>query len=227
MAYILHIDTSGDSGLIAISQDGVLLAKKINKEIRNHAATINTDIQSVLKIVSIKFKDIDAIAVCAGPGSYTGLRIGVSTAKGICYAIDKPLLMHNKLTLFGHHAFLTQKVDSDYILPILLARENEYYIALYDKTFKEIIAPKHIYKEDLSILVNKYENILFTGRNKDIAQKEKIELAQSIYEQHDIDINSWSHLASEEYKSNTFVNLANCEPDYLKKVYTHKPKSSN
>src|ERR1035437_1453422 len=102
MQYLLHIDTSTDTGVVALNCDGVILAYKVNEEARNHASTINIMIEKLLAGVKISLSDLDGIVVCAGPGSYTGLRIGLATAKGLCYALNVPLILDNKLTLLAY-----------------------------------------------------------------------------------------------------------------------------
>src|ERR1019366_2430074 len=108
MHYLLHIDTSTDTGAVAIGGDGNLLAYRANTETRNHATTINNMINDVLAEVKISLEDLSCIVVCAGPGSYTGLRIGLATAKGLCYALDKPLMLDNRLTLLAYQAYRQQ-----------------------------------------------------------------------------------------------------------------------
>ena len=92
MKYILHIDTSTDIGTIALSGDGRILSYLRTTETRNHAGVINNMIERVISDMKITLEQLSAISVCAGPGSYTGLRIGVATAKGLCYALNKPLI---------------------------------------------------------------------------------------------------------------------------------------
>src|SRR5882672_2766392 len=108
MEYLLHIDTSTDTGLLAIGCDGQLLAHSMIEESRNHAGTINNMINSLLADAHISFRQLSAVAVCAGPGSYPGLRIGLATAKVLCYALEKPLILDNKLTVLAHGAHLQQ-----------------------------------------------------------------------------------------------------------------------
>ncbi|MEZ5017442.1 MAG: tRNA (adenosine(37)-N6)-threonylcarbamoyltransferase complex dimerization subunit type 1 TsaB [Flavipsychrobacter sp.] len=233
MAYILHIDTSADSGLTAISKAGQLVAQKVNTDARNNASIINKDIESVLKTAGISLKDIASIAVCSGPGSYTGLRIGTSTAKGICYAIDKPLMMHSKLLLIAHEVWndLNRSQHSNkytQFYSIIPAREGEYFISGYDKDFIETIEPCHILEEEV-MLLNLSPNTLVIGEmdEKIVAFIEQKKAGvHTSFKAKEANAESWALYAYEQHNSKSFVNLANSEPNYLKKVYTHKPKSS-
>ncbi len=222
MVRLLHIDTSTDAGIVGISIDGVLSASLINEESRNHAATVNNMIDELLTGLKISFEDISGIAVCAGPGSYTGLRIGMATAKGLCYALDKPLLLADRLTLFAYKAYKQGSRMSSQYVSLLIARESEYFISIYDNDFKCTLAPRHITEEQLPVLIEKKENTLCIGNasieiinSRGIAN---VEVDNNIR----MDILSWAVYAFQQYKCNDIVNLSAAEPLYLKQVYTHK-----
>lgn len=149
MNNILHIDTSGSNGLVAITGDGMLIAEKINENERDHAAVINLNIESVVKDAGITMNMLSAIAVVGGPGSYTGLRIGLATAKGLCYALDKPLLLYNKLDLMCMELLQNFEHQYEYYLSILPARHNEYFICGYNKHEENFLAAQHIHEDSL------------------------------------------------------------------------------
>ena len=114
MSCILNIETATKVCSVAIGRDGELIAlKETNKE-KSHSSVITLLIQEVLKKAGIVLSDLDAIAVSKGPGSYTGLRIGVSTAKGLCYSLDKPLIAVNTL-----QAMARNRVENKSEIPIL------------------------------------------------------------------------------------------------------------
>ena len=92
MAKILHIETSANACSISISENSILLSQRETIIERSHAHILNIFITEALKECSLKLSDMDAFSVSKGPGSYTGLRIGVSTTKGLCYSLDKPLI---------------------------------------------------------------------------------------------------------------------------------------
>ncbi len=221
MQYLLHIDTSGDTGLVAIGYNGALLDSRVNEETRNHASSINTMIDSLLGDNRISFEQISAIAVCAGPGSYTGLRIGMATAKGLCYALDRPLILDNKLTLLALDAIKEHPGYTQY-LSLIIAREREYFISIYDKNGNCILVPQHVGEEELNTLINRKETAYF------ITNTEKKFIDNLMISDFKVDIEiktplkSWIFDAFGKYNCNQFVNLMEAEPFYLKQVYTHK-----
>jgi tRNA threonylcarbamoyladenosine biosynthesis protein TsaB len=222
MHYLLHIDTSGDTGTIAMSCDGRLLAREQNENSRDHAASINMIIDRLTKQCGITLADLSGIVVCAGPGSYTGLRIGLATAKGICYALNKPLLLDNKLTLLAYQNHLQHQQAYDQYIVLLTARQKEYFIAVYDNSFTTVLAPKHIMEEELDTLIEKKDNtLLLTDLGPEMV---KLFNTNKIHLNNDTQLNleAWAGYAYQQFNCNGFVNLSNAEPFYLKQVYTHK-----
>jgi len=222
MQYLLHIDTASDTGVVAIGGDGRLVASRINEESRNHAATINLMIEGVLADAMISFADLSAVVVCAGPGSYTGLRIGLATAKGLCYALDKPLILDNLLTLLAYDAFRKHHNTFAQYVSLLVARDKEYFIGIYDHDFNCTLQPQHIMEEQLEQLIKKNEYAcIITNASSDIITALNISAFQSD-NNIKITLDSWCFYAFEKIKCNNIVNLSASEPFYLKQVYTHK-----
>lgn len=227
MALILHIDTSADTGLTALAKDGVVVDSIINTESRNHAATLNTNIEGLVSRQSITLNDIDAFCVCGGPGSYTGLRIGLATAKGFCYAMDKPLMMHSRLLLIALAHIYDNKSGYTCFTTLLEAREDEYFSATFNQELNNINNPSHVYLTDLEEKINNdTENTLYIGQITDSVKKLLTQANKPLYDGTAVDISSWSRYAHEQYLSNAFVNLVSAEPFYLKQAFTHKPKKT-
>jgi len=221
MKYLLHIDTSTDIGTVAIGGDGELVAQRVNHESRNHASTLNIMVDEVLEEANITLDQLSGIVVCAGPGSYTGLRIGMATAKGYCYALDKPLLLDNRLTLLAYRAY-TQHQGFEYYAVMIKARESEYFICIYNKSFVCTMEPQHILEADLNGIFEKIENIyITTDAPESVIYDLKVNNSTIDYSIL-IDVTSWLFYGFDRYKCNDIVNLATAEPFYLKQVYTHK-----
>ncbi len=221
MEYLLHIDTSADTGIIAIGHQGKVLASCINTESRNHAGTINNMINGLLADIKISFKQLSAVAVCAGTGSYTGLRIGLATAKGMCYALDIPLILDNKLTLLAHNACKQHYYYSQYI-SLLQAREKEYFISIYNNNNICIVPPQHITEDQLDNMIDKNAKTYIVC---DVAEKTIDHLMiADLHTDFNVatPIDFWISDAFEKFRCNQFANLMEAEPFYLKQVYTHK-----
>ena len=135
MALILNIETASKNCSVSISDHGKVIAlKEINEGGYTHAENLHPFIEEVLKIANLTIKELDAVAVSKGPGSYTGLRIGVSAAKGICFAIDKPLISIETLKVLATQ--LT--IENGFIIPMLDARRMEVYSIVFDKHHYEV-----------------------------------------------------------------------------------------
>ena len=140
MSFILCLETSTKACSVALGQNGKLLALKESlDENYSHSENLTLFIEDVCKQAKIKLQDVDAIAVSKGPGSYTGLRIGVSTAKGLCYALDKPLIAINSLEAMaaGQISILNTQYPT-LLCPMIDARRMEVYTAVYDEKMNEI-----------------------------------------------------------------------------------------
>jgi tRNA threonylcarbamoyladenosine biosynthesis protein TsaB len=221
MEYLLHIDTSTDSGTVAINCDGIILGQKINEESRNHAAGINLMIEALLADSGIAIKDLAGVVVCAGPGSYTGLRIGLATAKGFCYALDRPLILDNRLDLLANQAYQThQKKYASYI-SLLIARDKEYFITIYDNYFKCTVQARHIKEEQLNELIEKEHNTYIIS-NAPPSIFATLNITGHFIDEHiKPDLKHWAKWAFKRYKCHEIEILSTAEPFYLKQVYTH------
>jgi len=221
MHYLLHIDTSTDTGTVAIAGDGILLTSAINEESRNHAGTINNLIDDIAKSAGIALDQLSAVAVCAGPGSYTGLRIGMATAKGLCYALNKSLIADNRLTVLAYQCHVNEPNYDQYIV-LLKAREKEYFITIHNKSFDCILAPQHVHEDELAHIIQKDEKTYIIG---DITEElvNSLNIRDlSISSNSKIELENWCLYSYSKYNCNTTVNLSDSEPFYLKQVYTHK-----
>ena len=132
MALILNIDTSTDVCSVAIARDGNLIALKENDEGFNHSTLLGVYVDDLLKENDLTANDLDAVAVSMGPGSYTGLRIGVSLAKGICFGAGKPLIAVSTLAALAN-AVAQREGEEFFYCPMIDARRMEVYTAIYDR----------------------------------------------------------------------------------------------
>ena len=135
MNYILNIETATKNCSVSLARNGVtILCKEIAEEGYSHAEKLHVFIEEIIKESQLNIKDLHAVAVSKGPGSYTGLRIGVSTAKGLCYALGIPLISVDTLAVLA----AAVKQNDGLIVPMIDARRMEVYSAVFDKNHQKI-----------------------------------------------------------------------------------------
>lgn len=225
MSIILQIETSTQVCSAAISRDGYTIALKEEMASNIHAGSLTLFIQDVMKTAGIGFDALDAVAVSKGPGSYTGLRIGVSTAKGLCYALDIPLIAIDTLQMMAA-GFLTQYPQYEGLICAMIdARRMEVFTAVFDSKLAMIhpVEARIITEESYTDLL-KTHVISFIG---DGAAKcaNLLEHENAIFEADNF--NSASHiskLAADAFKQTDFVDVAYFEPFYLKDFVLTIPK---
>ena len=141
MSCILHIETSTDVCSVALSQDGVCLHEEIDTNGRRHAEILAPFVEEAVSFADSHAIPLDAVSVSAGPGSYTGLRIGVSTAKGLCYGRDLKLISIPTLKVLCTPILLYREdiPDNALLCPMIDARRMEVYTAIYDRALHEVV----------------------------------------------------------------------------------------
>lgn len=221
MSHILNIDTSEQVASVSIANNGVILTLQKNEIQNNHAAFLHTAIKKILE--SVTPQKINAVAVVAGPGSYTGLRIGMSAAKGICYALNIPLITLNNLTLLAQAVQLHNLGNEAFLCPMIDARRMEVFTALYNPSFKEIISPKAevINKDFIEYILGLCSNTLFIGSGSskisNIYPISKLQVTNPT----ELIPGSIAKISNSMYYEENFANLALSEPIYIKKFYSH------
>lgn len=226
MATILQIETSTQVCSVALAIDGKTISLKEEAAQNIHASNITLFIAEVMKSADLKFTDLDAIAVSKGPGSYTGLRIGVSTAKGLCFALDKPLIGIGTLQMMANGFVINHPNYGGLVCPMIDARRMEVFTCVYDNRLKEIEAVNAKIVDDKSF-VFELENHFVTFIGDGAA---KCAPVLSHYNAHfsDINFNSASYmstLAHTAFESKTFEDVAYFEPFYLKDFVFTTPKN--
>ena len=221
MEYILNIETATKNCSVALAKEGkTIICKEIAEEGYSHAERLHVFIEEIIKEAGINLNDLSAIAVSQGPGSYTGLRIGVSAAKGLCFALGIPLIAVDTLQVLASQVNVTEGL----IIPMIDARRMEVYSAIFNPKFdkkREILA-EIIDQNSFSDIG---EKLYFVG---DCAEKCKAILTK---ENHvfleDIKYPSakeMSVLSFEKFKINDTVDVAYFEPYYLKDFMVTTPK---
>ncbi|MBX3256665.1 MAG: tRNA (adenosine(37)-N6)-threonylcarbamoyltransferase complex dimerization subunit type 1 TsaB [Chitinophagaceae bacterium] len=216
MALILHIDTALQKAFVGLSQNGELLAELVNEKQNDHAAFIQPAIVNVLEKAGVLMSALQAVGVTAGPGSYTGLRVGMASAKGICYAFDIPLLAVSTLDMMAMAA-IDAAPGYDAYCPMIDARRDEVYTALFNNTGKQVMPAQALILNNQSFkkeLLSK--NILFTGNGAEKWKAVAGSFSNAFFAKTGY---KGKHLAAaffKLFKNNEFCDLAYAEPFYLK-----------
>lgn len=230
MALILQIETATQTCSVALAQDGVLLYVLEKTERNIHAGVITVFIEELMQKADKQFSELDAIAVSMGPGSYTGLRIGVSTAKGLCYALDIPLIAINTLEAMAA-GFMTKcfSVNANTVFcPMIDARRMEVYAAVYNHQNELILETeaKIINEQSFPDLLNQYIVYFFGDGASKCEAILGLHLNARVMDDFE---NSASHLTSlafSKFKQQAFEDVAYFEPFYLKDFIAGKQKEN-
>lgn len=213
MNYILNIETATKNCSVSLAKEGkTILCKEIAEEGYSHAERLHVFIEDLVQEAGIHFKDIQAIAVSQGPGSYTGLRIGVSAAKGLCYALNVPLIAVDTLQVLASQV----QVEDGLIIPMIDARRMEVYSAIFDVKFEKIRETQaEVITENSFETIS--ETVFFVG---DCADKCKSVITKSNFifleEIKYPSATAMSILSFSKFQNKDFEDLAYFEPYYLK-----------
>lgn len=213
MIYILNIETATKNCSVSLSKNGQTVAiKEVSEEQFSHAEKLHLFIKEVLAFEGISLENLNAVAVSKGPGSYTGLRIGVSAAKGLCYALNIPLIAVDTLAILAEKI----SVDSGIIVPMIDARRMEVFTQMYSKDHSPLSLAEALIVDETAF-ADTAEKIHLIG---DGALKCKIVLTDDKFVFHEDIIypsaNEMSRISYKKYIENNFEDVAYFEPYYLK-----------
>ena len=214
MVIILNIETATKNCSVSIAKNGEILAiKELNNGNYSHAEVLHPFIVDILEEANITSQELDAVAVSKGPGSYTGLRIGVSAAKGLCFAFDKPLISIETLRSLAHSI----SIDKGVIIPMLDARRMEVYAAVFNSDYDSVREIKAEIIDETSFLEYlENQKVYFLG---DGAQKckEIITHENAVFVDDKFPSSKeMAELSYSKYKKNDIEDVAYFEPFYLK-----------
>ncbi|MDD4847891.1 MAG: tRNA (adenosine(37)-N6)-threonylcarbamoyltransferase complex dimerization subunit type 1 TsaB [Bacteroidales bacterium] len=224
MSYLLHIETATPVCSVALSNDNQLIAKQESTSTNVHSERLTCFIEEVLKSEHIACSQLSAVAVSEGPGSYTGLRIGVSAAKGLCYALEIPLIAIKTLESMSLGMKKLYRSETAFYAPMLDARRMEVYSALYDfqGNEKEATNAKIVDETAFSTLLSS-QTIVFGGTGAEKCRS-VIEGPNAIFLPDFQASAEWMiPLAYQKFVARDFVDTAYFEPFYLKNFEAAKP----
>ncbi|MFA7446538.1 MAG: tRNA (adenosine(37)-N6)-threonylcarbamoyltransferase complex dimerization subunit type 1 TsaB [Flavobacteriaceae bacterium] len=219
--YILNIETATKNCSAAISKSGKTIAlKEMAEEHFSHSEKLHLFIDSLLQENQIAYKDLSAVALSSGPGSYTGLRIGTSTAKGLCFALDIPLISVDTLLILAK-----QVSENSLIIPMLDARRMEVYTAIFDENHHRT-TPVQALVVDENSFVEITEKAVFIGdgatKCKEILNRENFIFLDDIRYP---SAGEMSAISFDKFQKKEFEDMAYFEPFYLKEFFTGAKKS--
>jgi tRNA threonylcarbamoyladenosine biosynthesis protein TsaB len=226
MGLILQIDTATEHASICLSKNGIPILSNESVDQKNHGSFLQPAIQDLMAKYGRKLVDLDAIAVTEGPGSYTGLRVGLASAKGLCYALQKPLITINTLKIIAVSAIKSTGISAQehFFAPMIDARRMEVFTAIYDHSLNIIESPnaKILDENSYQAILNE-KSVIFCGSGSvkfhSFCQHKNAQFTSVQHRAEDM-----SELAFNALEEKNFANLAYCEPYYLKSFYSPPSK---
>ena len=229
MATILNIETSTEVCSVALTSEGQVLDHSENYEGQTHATMLSQYVQQALQYARTREVPIDAIAVSIGPGSYTGLRIGLSEAKGLAFGLTVPLIGVNTLQLLTVSAMFNHFIDEDKLLyvPMIDARRMEVYTAAYTPALEALVEPQAMILDEHSFesLLDEGYTLVAVGNGSDKAREVlKHDHMRFIAGIKPVALEMMA-LAEKAFREQQFIDVAYSTPLYLKEFQATKPKN--
>ena len=219
MAIILCVDTAGEQASVGLCNGEKIMASETSDDLKNHSAFLQTAIQKIMQAAQISFQQIEAVAVVNGPGSYTGLRVGLASAKGICYAAGLPLILMSTLEVMALAAIAEYNDKTALYCPMIDARRTEVFTAVYNFFRQPVLHPQPVIAETsrFSSWLSQ-QNIYFfgSGHNK---CKQILAHEKAVFINIDYGITHTNELAQHLYEQKQFASIAYAEPYYTKEFY--------
>jgi tRNA threonylcarbamoyladenosine biosynthesis protein TsaB len=223
VSYILNIETAVTSASVCLSEDQESISLKINPSQKDSAAWLHIAIRDLLAEQNLALPDLAAVAISAGPGSYTGLRVGMAAAKGLCYVLQKPLITINTLTMMAAAA---NAEETELFCPMIDARRMEVFTAIYNKNLEEMVAPVNLILENQTFSgLLKDHSITFFGNGSE-KFKNILHHANARFRNIETSAKDMTALSFSKFRQKDFADLAYAEPYYGKEYYSPLPKAA-
>lgn len=220
MAIILHIDTAVEKASVCLADNAVIKGYAENEIQKEHSSWLHPSINNLFNSCGIPAVSVDAVAVTIGPGSYTGLRVGLSAAKGLCFSLGKPLIPVSTLELMANDV---KNKSEGFIIPVIDARRMEVFTAVYDHGMQELEKPGALILDEKSYQQYLVKGpVLFTGNAVNKVEK-LIGNVNTEYRNTMPSARSMVQLAAEKYALGGFSEIAYLEPMYVKDFYQANP----
>lgn len=217
--YILNIETSTKNCSVSLSKQGeIVVLKEVTEQNFSHSEKLHLFIDEIIKQAEISYKDLLAVALSQGPGSYTGLRIGTSTAKGLCYALNIPLIALDSLAILAHKVTFTDGL----IIPMLDARRMEVYVAVFDANHHQKTSTQALVIDENSFgEITEKAYLIGDGapKCKTVLNRENFVFLDDILYPSSLEM---AILSYSKFLNKEFEDIAYFEPFYLKEFFTGK-----
>jgi tRNA threonylcarbamoyladenosine biosynthesis protein TsaB len=220
MALILNIDTATEIASISISEKDMIIHSATNTNQKDHASFLQPAIKDLLKKSHLPINKLNAVAITAGPGSYTGLRVGMASAKGLCYALNIPMITLNTLEVMALSTFKQTEDKSALYCPMIDAKRMEVFTAVYDYQLIQIIEPCAMVLSDKSFNDTLQTNKIYFSGSGIKKFKEIKDNKRAVFLDTKIGSDAMAQLSYKSYLKKHFADIYTSSPDYLKEFYT-------
>lgn len=218
MALLVNIETATEVASVSISRSGHSLAFRKSENQREHASFVHAAIAEALREAGIALAQIDAFAVTSGPGSYTGLRVGMATAKGFCYAFSRPLITLNTLEVMASAAVeVMGNADENVLLcPMIDARRMEVFTGLFDNQLENIlpVQPLVLTENSFNNFITKGKIVFFGSGSKKF--RPLIQHQNAVFGEVEYDAKNLGRLADTAFQEEKFADVSYSQPNYFK-----------
>ncbi len=222
MSYILHIDTATETAGVSIAEDGNILAAARNDTRNEHAGFLHISLKKILEQAAISINKIDAIAVTNGPGSYTGLRVGMASAKGLCYALNKPLITIGSLAVLANASMQDNKngwPEGTLFCPMIDARRMEVFTAMYDLQMNEMKAASTMILDSNSFSTRLENNMVVFSGSGAVKLSRLLSSKNALYIFDTDTTTAFCQLSYRKFVQQDFADLKYSEPLYVKEFF--------
>lgn len=226
MALLLNIDTATENAVISLSENEKIIDFAANNNQKDHASFLHPAIKSLLQKTGVSLTDLSAVAVTAGPGSYTGLRVGMASAKGLCYALNIPMITISTLEVIALSVINQTGDDNAYYSPLIDARRMEVFTAVYDASLAEIIPPCTMILNSTSFNEMLSANRIYFSGSGAAKLEQVLEDQNAIFTNHKVAPEAMAALTNESFQKKKFADIKYASPVYLKEFYTPSKRGS-
>lgn len=219
MSLILNIDSSLENASVSLAREGSVLHHLTNAVQKDHAAFLHVAIREIFKNAHLEATALDAIAVAAGPGSYTGLRVGFAAAKGLAFTLNKPLISIGSLEMMAKSVSMNNPdLDGD-LCPMIDARRAEVFTALYSNAVEEKLPPVAMVLDENSFVTELQLNRIYFFGNGSGKYRELVSNENAVFLDCGVSAEALAFLSHAKYLAKNFSPLALSVPLYVKEFY--------